>query len=835
VPALYHFCATLNAGAFVDLRPQFAFEEQADTGLVTSVVTLPTVVDPSLRTAKSSEAYRTERMAKRDAAFEAYSALYEAGLVNENLLPNIKTPEDFEESLRVDDKASVRLVMPRLNPWILIAQAAETIKKTWHRILITVSLGSEITRVTMCSPSPIIIPQLSSFPLYWNEEIHYDIELKTLESCFYTEEDIIHAQRFTRSFYASGHNRKLEPDQNDFLLYFMPEEYHWMDHVNSGDISMLNTGIVTWHLTNERFLFERLASKQSNENDAREVIVTNIPKRKNFLHPVAADQTFKAFTKETSLPLDQCSFGNVPHRYCIFAFFIPSILHRIELLLVAEGLRSTILKPIGIENLYLVQTAITHTAAREVENYQRFEFLGDCLLKYYMSLQLVAEHPAWPEGYLTQSRSIRVSNSALEIIARRIGLDRFIIADIFNGTGWRPPHRGEILKQNRQNEDLVERPSKMLADVMESLIGAAYVDGGLYKALRCIEMFFPGQFERTPAEALIAIRNTTRSDVVHLHSLERLVGHEFGNKALLLEAITHGSFHSYQGTMIKSYEVLEFLGDAVLDYLVVRRLWSHEIPLPHHVMHGRRTAMVNSWILGFLCMEHCISEPINIIVKVEGSGEFTSERSTAQKHLWERMRYSSPAITVAQHARQSRHAVVREELMSQLQFGERYPWAVLARFGPEKFYSDLIESMIGAIYVDTLGDLERCDAFLERLGLWTILDRVLRDDVNCLHPKERLGHLAVSDRVEYIKRFHQGRWMCQIKVGGKEVGKEVEGYLSVDVEAEAATRAVSILENGLREKQILQKEATEQKVLEDDRLIDDRMEEETYDHRLQQT
>jgi dsRNA-specific ribonuclease len=35
----------------------------------------------------------------------------------------------------------------------------------------------------------------------------------------------------------------------------------------------------------------------------------------------------------------------------------------------------------------------SHTAAHEAENYKRLEFVGDCILKYYISIQSVAEHP----------------------------------------------------------------------------------------------------------------------------------------------------------------------------------------------------------------------------------------------------------------------------------------------------------------------------------------------------------------------------------------------------------------------------------------------------------
>jgi dsRNA-specific ribonuclease len=809
VPALYHFCSTLNAGAFIDLRPQFAFEEETDTGLVVAIVTLPTVVDPSLRTSRSSSPYRTERMAKRDAAFEAYVALYKAGLVNENLMPIIKSPGSFEDSLQIDKKASLRSGEPRINPWIPVAKMTDVAERVWYRMLITASHGSEVTRVTMCSPSPVPI-ESSSFPLYWDRETQYEVSLIPLAPYSYNKEDVISAQRITSKFYASGNYPKLDTGKTDFLVYFLPEpdihtsllKHQWTHLQNSerDEISELNTGIVTLEgNTNankrfpEKFFFKRWPSASASESDEAQVILTDIPKGKNFLHPIAAGT--KPFTKETTQPIARCNFGHVPLRYCKFSFFIPSILRRVELALVADNLRLSVLEPVGIKNCSLVQTAITHTAACELENYQRLEFLGDCILKYYTSLQLVAEYPSWPEGYLTQRKSVQVSNTALETTCRRLGLDRYIINDNFTGSGWLPTYVHELSAARTTGEDVVLRPSKMLADVVESLIAVAYADGDLPKALRCIEVFFPDQFRLSPEDALATINNTARGDEVHLAGLERVVGRDFTNKKLLLEAVTHGSFHSYKSAIVRSYEVLEFLGDACLDYLVVRRLWASEPSLSHRAMHTTRTTLVNAWILGVLCMEHSVSEPTNFVVRVEGSSEFRSESQSIEKHIWEWMRHSVPAITATQQEKQKKYGDMHGEIWSALRCGKKYPWSVLARLNPDKFYSDLVESLISAIYIDSCGDFEQCDAFLERLGLWKIMDRLLIDDVDVVHPKEKLGILAVSDKVEYVKRFHEGKWYCQVRVGERDVGDTVEGYGRADmVETEAATRAVIILE-----------------------------------------
>jgi hypothetical protein len=88
--------------------------------------------------------------------------------------------------------------------------------------------------------------------------------------------------------------------------------------------------------------------------------------------------------------------------------------------------------------------------------------------------------------------------------------------------------------------------------------------------------------------------------------LEKLIGHTFGKKTLLLEALTHGSYPGL-GAHI-SYNRLEFLGDAALDYIVSRRLYPHHLELPHQTMHGIRSAMVNASFLTFRVFETSILE-----------------------------------------------------------------------------------------------------------------------------------------------------------------------------------------------------------------------------------
>ncbi|KAH8114018.1 hypothetical protein DFH11DRAFT_1727040 [Phellopilus nigrolimitatus] len=63
--------------------------------------------------------------------------------------------------------------------------------------------------------------------------------------------------------------------------------------------------------------------------------------------------------------------------------------------------------------LDLVQSALMAPAANAHCNYERLETLGDAILKFVTSVRLLAEHPHWPEGFLTKRKDHAVSNAYL--------------------------------------------------------------------------------------------------------------------------------------------------------------------------------------------------------------------------------------------------------------------------------------------------------------------------------------------------------------------------------------------------------------------------------------
>ena len=117
----------------------------------------------------------------------------------------------------------------------------------------------------------------------------------------------------------------------------------------------------------------------------------------------------------------------------------------------------------------LLQEALTHsTFANEhkevVSHNERLEFVGDAVFGMMAATMLFELFPEEPEGKLSQRRSRTVSNQALASYAEALGL-------------------GEWLRMGHGQRDSDGRvPRSLLADAMEAIVGAVYLDGGLSAA-----------------------------------------------------------------------------------------------------------------------------------------------------------------------------------------------------------------------------------------------------------------------------------------------------------------------------------------------------------------
>lgn len=130
----------------------------------------------------------------------------------------------------------------------------------------------------------------------------------------------------------------------------------------------------------------------------------------------------------------------------------------------------------------LLRRALTHASAGEGKDYQRLEFLGDRVLGLVVAQMVFEANPRAPEGELSLRLNALVNAETLADIADEIGLSRLIVA----GSELRT-----LTGRKRVN---------LRADVMEALIAALYIEGGLEAAGAFIRRYWEGR-SRAPTAA----------------------------------------------------------------------------------------------------------------------------------------------------------------------------------------------------------------------------------------------------------------------------------------------------------------------------------------------
>ncbi|KAI3687844.1 hypothetical protein L1987_81547 [Smallanthus sonchifolius] len=305
-------------------------------------------------------------------------------------------------------------------------------------------------------------------------------------------------------------------------------------------------------------------------------------------------------------------------------FLMPSLMHRLESLMLASQLREEItghMTDIHISSSLILE-AITTLRCNESFSMERLELLGDSVLKYVVSCDLYLRYPKKHEGQLSSVRQWQVCNSTLYDLGIGSGLQSYIRDIAFDPTRWTAPgqsplrpcpcdHGVETIEVPIDAKYHTEEPkvltgkccdmghrwlgSKTISDCVEALVGAYFVSGGLAAALHCMK-WLGINCELDPSLVIEAIKTaslhsyTPKLDV--LQSLESKLGYEFVVKGLLLEAITHAS-NQVQGVGY-CYERLEFLGDSVLDLLITRHLFNKHNDIDPGELTDLRSASVNN-------------------------------------------------------------------------------------------------------------------------------------------------------------------------------------------------------------------------------------------------
>ncbi|CAH1963375.1 unnamed protein product [Acanthoscelides obtectus] len=302
--------------------------------------------------------------------------------------------------------------------------------------------------------------------------------------------------------------------------------------------------------------------------------------------------------------------------------------------------------------------ALTTAKANDIVNLERLETLGDSFLKIITSVYISINFPHWNEGQATALKGRIVSNKNLFYLARKknlVGIIRYHSLDNVKHD-WLPPcfalpqgvlkriERNDLslnalfnldYTEDKQQEsgilsdDKLEEVSatvcppddtedhlynsmasflkcqyigdKHVSDTVESLLGCYFVSCGFAGGMKFVEWMeiIPDDLSeilmRQPENPFL-VNNATLDDLsLYMpcwQKVEEILGYTFKNKGYILQAFTHASYTPNRLT--RSYERLEFLGDAILDFLITCYIYEQCEGLTPGLLTDLRAALVNN-------------------------------------------------------------------------------------------------------------------------------------------------------------------------------------------------------------------------------------------------
>lgn len=129
------------------------------------------------------------------------------------------------------------------------------------------------------------------------------------------------------------------------------------------------------------------------------------------------------------------------------------------------------------KDVKLLELALMHPSyalAHKCQDNQRLEFLGDAVLEICVSRVLYHRFPKLREGQLTRKRAALVCEANLARAAKRMNIGQYLMLD-----------RGEEIVGGRENPSI-------LADTMEAVIAAVYLDAGMDAAAKLVDLAMDG-------------------------------------------------------------------------------------------------------------------------------------------------------------------------------------------------------------------------------------------------------------------------------------------------------------------------------------------------------
>ncbi|XP_022643620.1 endoribonuclease Dicer-like [Varroa destructor] len=386
--------------------------------------------------------------------------------------------------------------------------------------------------------------------------------------------------------------------------------------------------------------------------------------------------------------------------------------------------------------------ALTPLHANDIVDSERLEVIGDSFLKIAVTLHLYQEYQKANEGELTGKRCRIISNINLlqhavpKRIHEHVECRSFRVRVNFiplSATEVEPLKgaaiKAEIAELSRNSQYY---KSKICADSIEALIGVYLERCGPVGALEFLRWLniplgrrqdgdFLDRFDLPIPEPLPTGR---MADLVRweaeMRSAEQAMEYTFKSRLLLLEAITHKSYR--YNHLTTSYERLEFLGDAVVDYLISQFIYTSDPDLNPGQLTDVRASLVCNNTLAAIVVDNklhtCMQHHSPLLLKL--TNRFVEYRETEKR------------INLLDY-------LIGDDELEDVELSEDD----LEQVDVPKPLGDLMESLMGAVFLDSNKSLKT---------VWRVLVKLMGADflreaiVNVrLNPVRQLGEMFPPD------------------------------------------------------------------------------------------
>ncbi|KAK3678102.1 Dicer-like protein 1 [Recurvomyces mirabilis] len=736
--------------------------------------------------------------AKRSAAFEACLQLRMKKYMNEHLMPvyQKKLPAMRNALLAVNMKKTDQYIM-RTKPDVW-AEGSGTVPKELYLTIIDFPDGLEHPHQPLAFLTRTAMPRFPTFSVYLNDGRSSRVQSKTFKQPMCIDDDQMHKLSiYTFRIFKDVFSKVYEYQPEQLSYWLAPANACSEDATSFDDsasalttldwslstrlIVTKNTNVDTW--AGGRKSYSKMLHPESKPLDQlpegtakapKPWMTANILEYSNSLFKVARAKregtwnleqpVFEAekilFRRNMLATPDKKDEKELGLRTKVFlcpeplrisaitpavatsSFVWPAIIHRLEAHLIAIDACNIVGIDCSPEMALASMTKDCENSGEHEnqervnfqrgmgENYERLEFIGDTFLKTATTISVFTQNPNDKELEFHVKRMLMLCNQNLYNVALDLTLYEYVRSIAFSRRLWYPEGlnllEGKGVK--KQEETSVTKHAlgeKTIADVCEALIGAAFLTHNkpdhpwqpehFHDAVRAVTKLVKSSdhtmtswYDYTAAYKKPAYQtgevSASQRDLAG--KVEKEHPYHFNYPRLLRSAFIHPS-QPLMYERVPNYERLEFLGDALLDMASISYLFYRFPDKDPQWLTEHKIAMVSNKFLG------AVSVNIGF-----------------HKHL----RFSS---SIMQH---QIGAYVDELLEAKRVAGTaRDYWTTVS--DPPKCLPDIVESFVGAMFLDSDFNYQVVIDFFERNVKWYFEDMSIYDTFANNHPCTHLHTL----------------------------------------------------------------------------------------------